>query len=485
MHLHLRQSQQLVLTPQMQQSLKLLSLSSVEMLDFVQQIVLENPFLEQAGSEDSFSQVSEDGQKGDNLENYDVDQWQQYWREFKSSKRTGSDSTLSFEERIYLPMTLKDHLRGQLHQETSNPEERLIGDYLIDLVQEDGYIRQDMEGVAADLDCPLHDVLSVLTMLQRFDPVGVCARSLGECLLIQCRDQQKTTASYEKILENLNDLLEKGPEGFAKQHQIPVSLLKEVLDDIKLLNPKPGYAFAPQDSTQYVVPDVVVGRDKEGNWMCQLNESVFPRVMIDHHSYLSLMKGKRSQKMAVPDRNYINTHISNANGLLRNLRMRALTILNVAQAIIESQKESLTLGRSVLKPLTLKEIAQQLEIHESTVSRAVTGKYIAMPFGIIELKEFFGSGRSADKDQDSESTVVSLEERDGGKKEVSNKAVQYEIKIMLETENKKNPLSDEQIVGCLKEKGILVARRTVAKYREELNIPSSFERKKLSKILIF
>lgn len=481
-HLQLRQSQNLVLTPQMQQSIKLLSLSSVEVMDFVQQIVLENPFLEQEGVEESFSGLSVP--QDERAQQNPPDQWQQYWHEFRASKRKAVDSNLSFEERIAVPIALKDHLRAQLYQHTQDREHLFVGDYLIDLVQEDGYIRQEMGMVAHDIARDSDLVLTVLKMLQGFDPVGVCARHLGECLLIQCRDQNKLTDLSQRILENLPELFERGPEVFAKRHKLSVSTLKDILDEIKSLNPKPGYAFGVQESIHYINPDVIVTQHKTGEWICQLNEVAYPRVMIDQHSYLSLMKGKNSHQMTAQDRNYIHTHISNANGLLKNLQMRALTILKVSQAIIELQEESLILGRAALKPMTLKEIAHQLELHESTVSRAVTGKYIAMPFGIIELKEFFGSGRGGEKEPQGD--IIQWKELEGTfQRNVSNKAVQYEIKSMLEEENKKDPLSDEAIVCRLKEKGIAVARRTVAKYREELNIPSSFERKKLSKILTF
>lgn len=474
--MHIRQSQTLALTPQMQQSIKLLQMSQLELMTYVQEMVVENPFLEQDAPEDSFSSLSvNDANVGQ--ENTD-DSWTHYWYEFGLSKRQFSDSTLSLEERYCRPSTLRQHLLEQLTQRTSHPKMLKVAQYLIDLVEEDGYIREDLSLVAQDLGYSYAYVEEVLSFLQSFDPLGVCARNLSECLKLQLLEGKELSSDHEKVLDHLDELLDISPVDFARKYNVSVDGLKDMFAQLKLLNPKPGYAFESSDLPRYCIPDVIMTKSQGGEWGCDLNEAAFPHVYIDRQSYLTLMNGKQQGAWSISDRNYVNAHISSANALLRSLTQRATTVLRVARAIMEKQTDFLNRGKGALKPLCLKDIALELDIHESTVSRTVTGKYAATPFGVIELKQFLSGSMVASKGPKSTG-------KSNRQEEVSNGAIQFKIKELIERENKKAPYSDEQIVMNLRQQGISVARRTVTKYREKLNIPSSTSRKKLSQILTF
>lgn len=474
--MHLRQSQTLALTPQMQQSIKLLQMSQLELMTYVQEMVMENPFLEQDSLEDSFSTHSPND--ADVKQEDAEDSWTHYWHEFKLSKRQSSDSTLSLEERYCRPRTLRQHLLEQLTQRISHPKMIKVGQYLIDLVEEDGYIREEISLVAQDLSCSHAYVEDVLKVLQSFDPLGVCARSLSECLKIQLMDKKELSFVHEMVLNHLEELLDISPFDFARKYKVSEDILKNIFAQLKVLNPKPGHAFESSELPRYCIPDIIMTKSQRGEWGCELNEAAFPRVSIDRQSYLTLMNGRQTGGWSTSDRNYVNAHISTANGLLRSLSQRAATVLRVARAIMEKQTDFLNRGKGALKPLCLKDIATELDIHESTVSRTVTGKYAATPFGIIELKQFLSGSMIASK------SGKSIKKSDN-QEEVSNGAIQFKIKELIEHENKKAPYSDEQIVINLRQQGISVARRTVTKYREKLKIPSSTSRKKLSQILTF
>lgn len=480
MSMQFQQSQTLALTPKMQQSIKVLQLSTVELMAYVQEIVLENPFLEQASVEESFSVQAVDSSSSSSSDFYESiqDPWQHYWDEFKSSQRQSSDARLSFEERFTRSKTLHEHLLEQLTQQTANKKMIKIGKYLIDLVQEDGYIREDMDNIARELGVSISSIEKVLLILQSFDPIGVCARNLPECLRIQLKELNELSADLEKVLDHLSELMTYSPKDFACKYDLDPNILRKILDRFKSLNPKPGHAFDNQDMQVYCIPDVIVGKSISGEWFCELNEGALPRVFIDRQSYLTLMDGERGGHLKVQDRQYINAHISNANWLLRSLSQRAETVLRVSCAIMLKQKDFLNRGKVALKPLNLKDIALELDVHESTVSRTVTGKFAATPFGIIELKQFFSG---AIKRANINGGILASD----AQQEVSNGSIQFKIKDLVEGENKKSPYSDEQIVKKLREQGIILARRTVTKYREKMKIPSSIERKNLSKILTF
>lgn len=459
--LHLSQSQKLAMTPQMQQSIKLLQLPTIDLNTYLQQFLLENPFLDQESPEDQLNEIiptlHDEG-----------DRFQSEWANLKPSKRRTQDSELPIAEQISQSPTLKCHLKEQFYLQTTNSYLREAGTYIIDLIEEDGYLKSELETISLESGISLQDLTDALSLIQTFDPIGVGARNLGECLKIQLQEKELLSDSLSQVLNNLPQLIEIGPQKLAKALGIEESQLRGFLDLFKSLNPKPGLAISSQAPLLHIIPDVFIKRDRSENWICELNESALPRFIIDRDSYLAISDKETSPQ----DRQYINTHISGANWLLKSLRQRSLTILSVAQAIMKYQSAFLNRGRAFLKPLSLKDLATELDVHESTISRAVTGKYAATPFGTLELKEFLSGSL--------QQTPLSQ-----GTTDISSKVVQLRIKELIDHENKQNPLSDDQLVICLNRKGLRVARRTVTKYREILKIPSSYERKKTCRLLTF
>ncbi len=455
------------MTPQMQQSIKLLQLSTIELNTYLHQALLENPFMELESSEEQLPETALEDQE---------DSFSSEWANLKTSQYRPTDGNLSLEERLPQTLTLQHYLREQLHHHTTNTHLRDMGAYLIDLIEDDGYLRVDLDNIAVQTGyCPksLNDVLGVI---QGFDPVGVGARNLEECLKLQLEDQKLLTADLVRILDQLPKLIEWGPQKLAKFLNMEQSDLRKYLDLFRSLNPKPGLVFANQHPVVHVIPDVLLRRTRMGEWICELNESALPRLFIDRDSYLAVSSKEGSQQ----DRQYINTHISNANWLIKTLRQRSLTILAVTQAIVIHQTPFLNLGRAYLKPLNLMDIAKELGIHESTISRSITGKYVSTPFGTIELKAFFSGSASQKGRTSTQADVANVDSRG-----VSTKVVQLKIKELIDQERKQDPLSDDQLCQSLRNEGVEVARRTVTKYRESLNIPSSYERKKISRLLTF
>lgn len=459
--IHLSQSQKLVMTPQMQQSIKLLHLPSTELNQYLQQFLLENPFLEQESSEEQLQDLPHNTHD-------EEDRFQSEWANIKSSKRKNQDHDLPIAEQICQNLTLQDSLKDQLCQNTTNSLLREIGFYIIDLIEDDGYLKSELETISHESKYSLENLEKTLSIIQKFSPSGVGARNLGECLKLQLQDKSLLTDTLIKILDNLPQLVDIGPQKLAKSLKIEETQLRNALDLFKSLNPKPGLIFSSQSPLLHITPDVIIRQDHCGNWVCDLNDSALPRFFIDRESYVAVSNKETSSQV----RQYINSHISNANWLLKSLRQRALTILSVSQVLIKYQSDFLNHGKTFLKPLTLKDIAMELNIHESTVSRTVTGKYALTPLGTIELKEFL-SGAIQRNPSQQESV------------EISSKVVQLKIKEFINNENKQHPLSDDKLVSCLNEVGFKVARRTVSKYREVLKIPSSNDRKRLCRLLTF
>jgi RNA polymerase sigma-54 factor len=449
LHTYLKQSQQLNLSPQMQQSLRILQLSTVEVRELIDQSLLENPFLEQESAHTSFDH-SPDSSIDDNP-------YTSYWKE-QQGRTAGPEITHDTNAQ---PHTLKSHLTQQLFIATAYQELRDIGTYLIDHIDEDGYLRLTAEDQTLQTADP--ELLTrALTLIQSLDPVGVGARTLKECLALQLKDRGLYNETYAAILDNLHLLTEKGPLALAQKCGLDLETFRAKMDLIKTLSPHPGLAFSSPETTIYITPDLLFRR-YNGQWIAELNKAAYPRLLIDEKSFTAVI----TKCQSTDDKLYINKQISSANWLVRSLEQRAITMLKVANAIIRHQIHFLNRGHNYLIPLKLKDIATEVEMHESTVSRAVTGKYAATPFGVLELKSFFSTALNE------------------GQPTLSNKTIQLQIKKLIEMEPKLSPLSDDQLVSTLKTYGISVARRTVTKYRESLQIPSSYERKKMARVLNF
>ena len=488
LRLDLRQSQTLVMTPQLQQAIKLLQLPNLELAAYVAQELEQNPFLEPAEAADDRGADGEDepetdageaeltagveidfgeapGGGAESVEDGWADPPDGLPRGFEvgSLAPAGRGGGLDFvdrgpelEARLSLPKTLRQHLVEQLHLDLPPGPERLVGLHLIDLVDEAGYLREPLAEVAQRLGCPAPTLQAVLERLQQFDPPGVFARSLKECLALQLRDANRLDPARAALLEHLELLVAADFGTLARICGIPVEDLPGMIAEIKALDPKPGLAYASEPVTA-VVPDIFVQRTR-GGWRVELNSATLPRVLINHSYYVELAR----QATDKPAKAYLTERLQAANWLVKALDQRARTLLNVAEAVVAHQLPFLDHGVHRLRPLLLRDIAQVTELHESTVSRATADKSLATPRGNFPFRYFFSNA---------------LPGVDGGASHAAE-AIRQQIKVMIEREDPTNVLSDDQIVVALRGLGVAVARRTVAKYRESLAIPSSVQRRR-------
>jgi RNA polymerase sigma-54 factor len=375
-----------------------------------------------------------------------------------SSRGGGSgDDDYNLESYVAAEIALGDHLAQQLALAVHDPVRRLIGQYLIDAVDEAGYMRADLAGVAEKLGCEIALVESVLTDLQSFDPPGICARDLAECLALQLKERNRYDPAMQKLLANLEALARRDFASLRRLCGVDDEDLIEMIGEIKALNPKPGNAFGTT-LVQPVVPDVLIRPSPDGGWLVELNTETLPKVLINQSYYARVSGGAKGDK----DKQYLSECLQTANWLVKSLDQRAKTILKVATEIVRQQDAFLTSGVQNLKPLNLRIIADAIGMHESTVSRVTSNKYMATTRGIFEFKYFFTS---------------SIASSEGGEAH-SSESVRYRIKDLIDKEAPSDILSDDTIVKMLRDGGVDIARRTVAKYREALNIPSSVQRRR-------
>ena len=474
--LDLRQSQNLVMTPQLQQAIKLLQLNNVELAEYIESEIAQNPLLEKAPSESESESIdSTPPSETDNVQEDFDSNWTGNEAEGAQSGSSDFDAGTAqmgaggsrnfdsldeaFENSMAKTETLREHLIEQLNMAFDDPKDRLIGAMLVDLVDEAGYLREGDEEVAARLGTNAERIAALLSTMKKFSPSGVLARDLKECLSIQLEDQGKLDTPMRALLENLNMLASNDMEALAKKCDVNRLYLLDLIGDIKALNPKPAANFEHL-VVQTAIPDVLMKKlpkNLGGGWRVELNTETLPRVLINNEYYTEVSAATKDKK----DREYITTQMNNANWLVKSLDQRAQTILKVASEIVEQQDAFFNFGIEFLRPLTLKDIAEAIAMHESTVSRVTNNKYIGTPRGIFELKYFFSTALvSAD------GTAHSAE------------SIKVRVKSMIDAEKADNILSDDAIVEALQKDGIDIARRTVAKYRDMLNIPSSVQRRK-------
>ncbi|MGS1078246.1 RNA polymerase factor sigma-54 [Pseudoxanthomonas beigongshangi] len=464
--------QQLVMTPQLRQAIRLLQMSTAELEVEITQAVESNPLLDwtddaPAAGEDGPSTEADgdaretrhddDGPPGDDWAP-DEGPW--------ATSGGGSfddDDAGSAAERIAEADTLRDHLLWQLHLSHLSQRDRRIGSALIDALEEDGYLREPLAGIAEalkpELDVDEEEIGVVLHQLQRFDPVGVGARSLGECLRLQLAvlsDDTPGRALAIRIADGpLDRLPRSGIAGIAAELRQPVPEVETAVALLRTLDPKPGAQIGELGSDTYVVPDCVVWRQR-GIWRAALAGNTLPRIGI-HRGYEQMIR-----QCGESDAGYLKGQLQEARWLLRSLEARGETLLKVTRCLIREQSGFLEFGEQALRPLTLREVAGEVGLHESTVSRAIARKYVRTPRGTLPLRAFFASG---------------IDTEGGG--EASSTAIQAMIRRLIEQENPRKPLSDAKLADLLKAAGVPVARRTVAKYREALHILSSHERVRL------
>ncbi|MBL8542344.1 MAG: RNA polymerase factor sigma-54 [Hyphomonadaceae bacterium] len=480
--LELRQGQALVMTPQLQQAIKLLQLSNIELQEFVETELERNPLLErEEGSAEA--KKSDDSGDAQALEfesgmapaeaALDVavtdlapDLSQNELAEAgaapltdwsKASSGKSFDDLPGIEETLASDLTLAEHLDAQLTEAGLTPVERMIGGVLIDAVDDWGYMRADTRELADRIGASEADVLRVLKVMQGFEPTGVMARDIPECLALQLKERDRLDPAMEKLLANLDLLAKSQVERLMVVCGVDREDLAEMIAEVRALTPKPGAGFGG-GAVQSVAPDVYVKAAPDGSWVVELNTDTMPRVLMNQRYYATVSKTAKREE----DKQFLTECAQNASWLVKSLDQRARTILKVAREIVRQQDGFFAHGVSHLRPLNLKTVAAAIEMHESTVSRVTSNKYLSCARGVFELKYFF---------------TASINAADGGEAH-SAEAVRHQIKGLIDGETPADILSDDRIVEILREKGIDIARRTVAKYRESLRIPSSVERKR-------
>ncbi len=461
--LDLKQSQNLVMTPQLQQAIKLLQLNNLEIADFIEEEIEKNPLLEKQeknSSDTSDNDVDTISEKPTREEDFDAGSAMADMGKGGSTSFNSLDN--AFENSLRKTNTLREHLIEQLHVKFNDPRDQMIAFLIIDQLDEAGYLRTSVTELAEKLGCSVERIGRLLDDMKQFDPTGIFARDLEECLRLQLIEQGKFDKPTQILLQNLKLLADHNHDKLAEICEVNKTYLLDMINDIKSLNPKPASDF-DHIVVQTAIPDVLMKRlpkNVGGGWRVELNNDTLPKVLINQEYFKEVSKSASQKK----DKEYLTTQMSSANWLVRSLDQRAQTILKVASEIVEQQDAFFNFGIEFLKPLTLKDIAEEIDMHESTVSRVTNNKYIGTPRGLFELKYFFSTALVND---------------DG----VSHSAqsIKARIQTLVDEEEKTKILSDDKIVTLLKSEGINIARRTVAKYREALHIASSVQRRKQKK----
>ena len=493
--LELRQGQALVMTPQLQQAIKLLQLSNLELAGYVEQELERNPLLERDDASDSGpgeattpadadaggeaeAPVAEIDSSYDDLypEDTGSDRAEAApadtpaalggsdWSSAGAGGGTGFDAAeADLEGRLSRGLTLAEHLTAQLDIAFSDAPGRMIGRYLIDGVDEAGYLRLEdgLAGAAERLGTCEAEIARVLEVMQGFEPTGVMARSVQECLALQLAERDRLDPAMRTFLDNLHLVARHDLAQLGRLCGVDEEDIRDMLAEIRSLDPRPGLGFG-HEPAQPVVPDVFVRVAPGGGWTVELNTETLPRVLVNQQYYATVSGASRNRE----EKTYLSDCLQSANWLVKSLDQRARTILKVSREIVRQQDGFLAHGISYLRPLNLKTIAEAIEMHESTVSRVTSNKFMATPRGMFELKYFFTSAIAA---------------TDGGNAH-SAESVRHRIRELVEAEAPAKVLSDDKIVDILKAGGIDIARRTVAKYREAMGIPSSVERRRMKRL---
>lgn len=473
MAVHMKQSlalrQALRMTPQLQQAIKLLQLSRLELETEIRKELVENPVLEEGMevSNDEVIKESETPQQDADMQDprkQDEFEWDDYFEKQQKTRETNfsrnNDEIMNYENIIASKETLHDHLNWQAGLYGFNEEELEQAMILIEYINDDGYLSTSIEEIAGDEGILPSDLEETLKMIHEFDPPGVGARDLKECLLIQAKHIQEDTHDFVHLISNhMHDLEKKNYPGIAKAMNITVEEVVDVCKIINTMEPKPGRIFTSND-THYVTPDVYVYKVGE-EYVVSLNEDGLPKLRISNF-YKNMMAEQENKKGGKTEaQDYVQDKLRSAVWLIKSIHQRQRTIYKVAESIVKHQDEFFEKGPAFIKPMILRDIANDIEMHESTVSRVTTAKYMHTPQGIFELKYFFNSG---------------ISKTGGGS--LASESVKLKIKNLVDDEDSKKPLSDQKIVELLKQDGIKIARRTVAKYRDVLKILPSSKRKK-------
>ena len=516
--LDLRQSQSLVMTPQLQQAIKLLQFNNIELSNFIDSELMENPLLERADPGQTYAEAG-DGAVGNGDEGLDsrsndnfTDRDDQFGIDRLTASETmgsndgpldvssdalyggegeitrngepvsvshdysapysggaggagggsaaGGDDLPGLEQTLADEATLRQSLDDQLNIAFADAMSRMIGSYLIDMLDENGYISGELDEVSEALECDIPDVERVLKVMQGFDPVGIFARDLAECLELQLRELNRYDPAMAALLANLELLAKRDFDRLRRVCGVDSDDLYDMIAEIKTLDPRPGKTADGEVATP-VIPDVLMRAAGNGNWHLELNSEALPRVLVNEDYVAQIGSGLRDRE----ERGFMSEKLQSANWLVKALHQRATTIMKVASEIVRQQDGFFTHGVGHLRPLILRDIAEAIGMHESTVSRVTNGKFMSTPRGMFELKYFF---------------TTAISSSDGGDA-YSSEAVRHRIKSLIDNEEPKKILSDDKLVELLGKEGIDIARRTVAKYREAMRIPSSVQRRREKK----
>lgn len=508
--LNLKQQQSLVMTPQLQEAIKLLQMSNIELAGYIEAELEQNPLLELDDSErddpvapdgdgdgiDDRNPPDENGfddaadQLQDSLELANAESlpdaadtpldtsYDDVWDSdsspanadlgpaaYDAAPTTGSAGSTAFnaiddgiESRVSDSLTLRDHLTGQLNVDFQDAADRMIGLYLIEMLDESGRLAGELTEAAERLGCSLDRVEAVLERMQGFDPPGVFARNLKECFEIQLREKDRLDPAMQALLDNLHLFEKYDRQALLKVCRVDDEDFQEMLADLRALNPYPASMFE-HDLIQPITPDVLMRPHPDGGWQVELNTETLPRVLVNRQYFSHVSRGARRKK----DREYLVEQLNSANWLVKALHQRATTILKVSAEIVRQQDAFFVHGVSHMRPLILRDVAEAVSVHESTVSRVTSNKYMASPRGIFELKYFFSASLSSADGQNAHSA----------------EAVRFRVKALCDAETADTVLSDDDIASRLRDDGIDIARRTVAKYREAMSIPSSVRRRRM------
>ena len=451
--LNLEQTQKLIMTPELRQAIEMLQFNSLELNEYISKELEENPMLEREKPKDEFEDIEE------YTKDKEID-WKEYIEKYDDisyrPQRDKNVKEVNYESFISTETSLKEFLMSQINMVHFGIQERKIAEYIVDNIDDNGYFEVSIDEVASIFKTNIEEVELVLKVIHTFDPLGVGARSLKECLLIQIESQKINQKYILEIIENyLDDIASNRMKKISKDLNISIEEVQDVCDFIRTLEPKPGRAFgSSKDQIKYVTPDANIELIKD-EFIVTVKDSTAPRLNINNY-YKSIMRSGKDEDAT----EYLNQKFNSAMWIIKSIEQRRNTIKKVVESILEFQMEFFLHGEKYLKPLTLKDVAEDIEMHESTISRTTNGKYVQTPRGIFELKYFFKSGLEGDEG------------------EVSSTSIKSTLKDIIEKENSKKPYSDQKLSDILNVKGVKISRRTVAKYRDELNIPSSSMRRR-------
>lgn len=442
--LELNQSQKLILTAQLKQSLAILNMSRLEVEEEIRKEAESNPLLD-----------AEKNDEGIDWEKYIKNMETKSIKQDKNDAPYSSENDINFENMVKDVNNLYESLKDELKYFKLTSEEKKICNYIIDSLDEDGYLKATDKDISNRLNINTNEFKKCLEIVQQLDPAGIGARNLSECLILQLERYGISDIIIENIIINDLELIGKNKlKDITKKYKISMEKCKKAIDTIRSLDPKPGRVCS-NEKCMYIQPDVIVD-NIEGKYYVYANERDVYNIKINNF-YKNMMKNSDDSYA----KTFIKDKLNSAANLIKNIENRKNTILSIAEAIVEEQNEFIEKGEKYIKPMKMKDIAEKLNIHESTVSRGVNGKYMLTPFGLYEFKYFFNTALETNKLSESASSI----------------SIKMNIKDIINSEDKKKPLSDDTISKMLKEKGVSVARRTIAKYREELGIASSSKRK--------